>query len=107
MVYSGGHLEFGDEPKERLKKEMREELNIDVEVTQDNPYVASLVFDLEKIIYHGLFLGYRCRIIKDIPKIVNEENRDFKWIRPEKINFQYCIPPTQIFIQHFLKSKIY
>lgn len=101
----GGHLEFGDEPKERLKKEMKEELNIDIEVTQDNPYIASLLFNLKKIIYHGLFLSYSCSIIKGMPKIANEENRNFKWIKPEKINFRYCIPPTQIFIRQFLKSR--
>jgi len=101
----GGHLEFGDDPKERLTKKMKEELNIEIEITQDKPYIASLLFDMKKVIYHGLFLGYSCHIIKGEPKINNEENRNFKWVKPGKISFRYCIPPTQIFIRQFLKSR--
>ncbi len=100
----GGHLEFGEEPKKALHREIKEELGVKIKILKDNPYVVSYVLDLGKIIYHGLLLGYPCRIIKGKAKIVIQENRDLQWIKPEKINFQNCVPATDIFIKQLLGS---
>ena len=101
----GGHLEFGEEPKETLRREITEELGIKVKVLKETPFVTSYILDLGKIVYHGILLCYPCRIIKGKPRIADQENRDFKWIKPEKINFQECIPATDIFVKQLLASK--
>lgn len=101
----GGHLEFGEEPQKALHREMKEELDVEVGVLKKTSFVVSHVIEAGKIVYHGVFLGYLCRVIKGKPRIANQENRDFKWIKPEKINFQNCIPTTDIFIKQLLASK--
>lgn len=101
----GGHLEFGEELKKTLHREIKEELNVEVKILKETPFVASYVLNLESIIYHGILLCYPCQIIKGRPKRANKENKDFKWIRPEKINFQDCIPSTDTFVKEFLACK--
>ena len=101
----GGRLEFGEEPKKTLRREIIEELGVKVETLKETPFVASYLLDLGKIVYHGILLCYSCQIIKGKPRVANQENRDFKWIKPEKINFQECIPATDVFVKQLLASK--
>ena len=100
----GGHLKFGEKPEETLSREVKEELGIEVGILKETPFITSYVLDSGKVIYHGILLCYLCQIIKGKPKRANQENRDFKWIRPEKINFQNCVPATDIFIKQLLGS---
>lgn len=100
----GGHLEFSEDPKKALHREIKEELGVEIKILKETPFVVSYVLDLSKIVYHGILLCYPCRIIKGKPKRVSQENRDFKWIKPEKINFQDCIPATDVFIRQWLNS---
>ncbi|TSC54039.1 MAG: NUDIX hydrolase [Microgenomates group bacterium LiPW_16] len=102
--FPGGHLEFGEEPKERLRKEIKEELGVEVEILKDNPFVTSGILDLGGLIYHGILLCYPCQITKGKLKITNQENRDFKWFNPREIDFQNCLPFTDIFVKQFLKE---
>lgn len=101
----GGHLEFGDHPEKRLLKEMKEELGVGVRILNKTPFIASYVLKAEKIIYHGILLCYLCQIIKGQLRIANQENRDFKWFKPEKINFKDCLPGTDIFLHQFLAQN--
>lgn len=94
----GGHLEFGDNPEERLMTELKEELGVEVRILTKTPFLTSYVFRTDKMIYHAILLCYLTQIIRGQPKIANQENRDFKWFKPEKINFKDCLPSTDIFI---------
>lgn len=101
----GGHLKFGEKPKETLSRELIEELGVKIEFLKETPFVTSYVLDLGKIYYHGILLCYPCRIVEGEPKIANQENRDFKWINPERIDFQDCIPATDHFVKQLLANK--
>jgi 8-oxo-dGTP diphosphatase len=101
----GGHLEFGESPEKRLRKEMREELNIRIKIVQHTPFVVSKTLNLGIVRFHGLFLGYLCTIISGIPKISNNENYDFQWIKPKSINYKKCIPTTSEFIHQLIRLK--
>lgn len=99
----GGHVEFGEDPKETLYRELKEELGVRVKITFNNPFVASNSVDLAKIAYHGIFLCFSCLIIGGKLKKKSEEHSDFKWFKPEKIDFKDCIPLTEDFINLYIE----
>lgn len=101
----GGHLEFGESPQERLRKEMKEELNIQIKIVHNTPFIVSKKLNLGIVKFHGLFLGYLCNITSGTPKISNNESYALQWIKPEDINFRTCIPTTSEFINQFMASS--
>lgn len=66
LVYNlpGGNLEFGENIKQALRREMTEELNIQVEIL--NLLFCGEVHDNKKVTMHFVFEG---RIEKGVPKI--------------------------------------
>ena len=102
----GGHVEFGENPKEALHRELKEELGIEVKIILNTPFVASETLDLQKIIYHGIFLCFSCLIIKGKLKKTSVEHSDLKWFKPAEIDFRRCIPLTEDFIKQFLVMNV-
>lgn len=100
----GGHVEFEEKPRQTLRRELKEELGIEVKTIQNNPFIASYILDLQEAIYHGIFLCYPCKIIKGRPRKKSEEHSDFKWLKPEKVDFTNCILSTENFIKQYLKT---
>lgn len=101
----GGHVEFGENPNEALHRELKEELGIEVIITFSTPFIVSKTLDLEKIIYHGIFLCFSCLIVKGKPRKKSTEHNGLGWFKPVEIDFKHCIPLTEDFIKQFLAIK--
>lgn len=99
----GGHLKFGEDPKEALNRELNEELGVGVKTMLNNPFIASERLNLPNIAYHGIFLCFVCLIIKGKLKRKSKEHSDFKWFKPEEIDFKGCIPLTETFISLYIE----
>ncbi len=95
----GGHLEFGETPRQTLYREMAEELKVEIELLKNTPFIACRTLNFKKITYHGIFLCYLCRIIKGSPRRKSDEHSDLRWFKQEKIDFKNCIPMTEDFIR--------
>lgn len=84
--FPGGKLEEDEAPEEALKREMREELGVEVAVKG----IREVVF----YPYHGfnlLLLLYRCELLDGTPRPLGcEEVRWFKWEELEKLE----MPPA-------------
>lgn len=95
--FPGGKLEEDEPPEEALKREMREELGIEVEVKG----IREAVFYR----YEGfnlLLLLYRCRLLNGIPRPLGcEEVRWFKW---EELD-QLLMPPADLELVKRLKGN--
>lgn len=98
----GGHVEFGEDPRKTLYRELKEELGIEVKIILTTPFVASKTLDLQKMIYHGVFLCFPCLIIGGKPKKTSAEHSGLKWFKPPEIDFKECIPLTEDFIKQFM-----
>ncbi|MCX7694166.1 MAG: (deoxy)nucleoside triphosphate pyrophosphohydrolase [Caloramator sp.] len=77
--FPGGKLEEGETPEECIIREIKEELNIDIEV-----------IDIFDVVFHRytefnmLMLVYRCRLKGG--EITAKEVEDFRWVTPLELN---------------------
>lgn len=81
----GGHVEFNESIEDAIKREVKEEVNLDVDVVellgvQDN--INSAHFHKKGV--HFIFLDYLCRAITEEVKIDQREVQKFVWVVPEK-----------------------
>jgi nucleoside triphosphatase len=80
----GGHIELGETIEEALKREVKEEVGLEV-----NPIrfllMQEAIFSEE--FYkpkHFIFLDYLCEAITFTVKVDEDEIQDFVWVDPEK-----------------------
>ena len=86
--FPGGKVEKGEIPEHALIREVKEELDIDI----NNKCIAPLSFseyDYQK--FHLLLLLYVCRRWEGQPKSM--ENNIIKWIKPNMLR-NYKMPPA-------------
>lgn len=77
--FPGGKLEKGESPEHCIKREIKEELNLDIEIK-----------DIFKVVFHGysdrdiLLLCYLCNALEG--EILPLECNDFKWVNINEIS---------------------
>jgi 8-oxo-dGTP diphosphatase len=72
--FPGGKIEFGEEPRDCLKREIKEELGIDIEVG-DIFDISSHVYDEKK---HILLLAFHCAYLGG--EIQKHDIADYAWV---------------------------
>jgi mutator protein MutT len=95
--FPGGKLEERETPREALRRELKEELDIDVEVgtifeTVYYPYPESPI----------LLLAYHCRIVKGVLKPLG--CRDLRWVNLRELK-ELVMPPADDPIRGHLFSS--
>lgn len=95
--FPGGKIEEGESPEECIVREIREELDMDIEVVE--------LFD---VIYHKypekniLLIVYKCNHRNGLPKAL--ECNDFTWInREELVRYNFTNADRKI-VEKLLKS---
>ena len=84
--FPGGKVKEGEEPREALRRELREELDIEAEV--------GMIFEA---VFHNypehpiLLLTYHCRIEKGIPRCLG--CHDLRWVNSEELE-KLPMPPA-------------
>lgn len=91
--FPGGKMEPGETPQQALKRELYEELEIDIRVDS--------IFDVIHYCYDWgpvLILAYRCcRIAGEIKHI---EVSDHRWVTAEEFNLLKLLPADQPIVKH-------
>jgi mutator protein MutT len=73
----GGALEFGETPEEGLRREVREELGIEIDIVKLIPFIDISV----RGNWQGLFITYLCTLHDDLSEIfLNEEASEYRWL---------------------------
>ncbi len=78
--FPGGKLNFGEDPRTCLEREIKEELGIKIRAGGILEY-SSHVYNEEK---HIVLLGFVCKFISG--KIKKKEINDFSWVTPEEMS---------------------
>jgi 8-oxo-dGTP diphosphatase len=105
--FPGGGVEFGEHPKDTAKREVREEVGLEIEILREHPYVSSWTSSDNS--NHVILLAYPAKQIGGtIDFSADPETKDAKWFTYEDINFDNCLPLTKEMIDEavaFLKTK--
>ena len=78
----GGKIGFGEYPIESLKREVKEEANIEIDV--NNPLDVWTFFKNENNV-QVIGITFLCNFVSGDVKL-GEEHTDFKWISPDEID---------------------
>lgn len=96
--FPGGKVEEGEEPREALRRELKEELDIKVEVGR--------IFD---VVFHAypdypvLLLAYHCRMEKGIPKPIG--CHAFQWVNQGELKRLEMPQADEPIRKHLCSSK--
>jgi 8-oxo-dGTP diphosphatase len=80
---AGGKIEYGEDPREALARELQEELNVDTISIGEIIAVRSRINDIGEPL-HMVFIIYSCIMPDDNFKI-SDEHVDWKWASVEEI----------------------
>jgi len=83
--FPGGIVEFGEDPKRCLKREIKEELGINIKIKELFDY-SSFVYNNKR---HIILLAFLCDFLSD--KIKNIGIKNYKWVNPKEMNnYNFC-----------------
>ena len=95
--FPGGKVKEGEEPREALRRELKEELDIEVEVGA----IFEVVYQHYPE-YPVLLLAYHCRIEKGMPKPIG--CHDLRWTNLNELK-RLAMPPADEYILNRLFSS--
>ncbi|HWR62310.1 MAG TPA: 8-oxo-dGTP diphosphatase MutT [Clostridia bacterium] len=96
--FPGGKLEPGETPEECIVREIKEELDMDIEVL-DIYKVVQFAYEEKDI----LLLCYLCRIVKGEGKTI--ECNDFRWVSKEELPQYEFVPADLPIVQKLIKDE--
>lgn len=96
--FPGGKVKEGEGPRKALQRELKEELDVDVEVGK----ILEAVFHTYPE-YPILLLTYRCRIKKGVPKPIG--CHDLRWVGLEELNELSMAPADEPIRKHLITAK--
>lgn len=100
--FPGGKIEFSEDPPAALKREIKEELNFEIQVSDIFCVSSHNYRPGPDEVKHLLMLAYSCAYKKGTPEI--RDVHDFKWVRVENLD-QYDFAAADLPIIERLKSS--
>ncbi|MFA6081038.1 MAG: NUDIX hydrolase [Patescibacteria group bacterium] len=89
--FPGGGLEFGETPEETAKREMIEEIGVEIEIVSLIPKVYTEV----RHNWQGIFVCFLCKLKNEKSKIIlNHEASEYNWFELEQISKLKLMPKT-------------
>jgi nucleoside triphosphatase len=101
----GGHIELGETAEEALKREVREEVGLEIETIRFLHFQEAIYSPEFIHRRHFVFLDFLCEAKTDHVQIDNKEIQDFLWTDPQKALEMNVEPFSKKTIAEYLKMK--
>ena len=101
----GGTNEFGESPKDTLKREVLEETGLNVEVLDLLPECESRRWEHEDYHLHSLVMCYKCRLINGELNTSDPKIKDLRWVHPSKVYDFDLLPSAKTFFDLYNQLK--
>lgn len=89
--FPGGGIEFGEDPKDALIREVKEETGVNVKLLSKHPFAFNYADPLTNS--HIIVLGYVAKYVDgDIDTTKDQNTGDAQWFTYEEIDFANCVP---------------
>ena len=101
----GGHIELGETVQEALKREINEEVGLEIEpirFLQFQEAIYSPEFIYRK---HFVFLDFLCKAKTDRVQIDNKEIQDFLWVDPQEALEMNVEPFSKKTIAKYIETR--
>ncbi|MBP9690910.1 NUDIX hydrolase [Candidatus Woesebacteria bacterium] len=80
----GGGMEFAETPEEAMRREIREELGVEVGPMKLIPFIDTKVRNE----WHGIFISFHCKLDNPAAEIIlNEEASEYRWFTREELDY--------------------
>ena len=94
--FPGGIVEFGEDPRKCLEREIKEELGIKIKAREVFG-CSSFIYDRKR---HIILLAFLCNFISG--KVRNIEIRDYRWVLPKEMKkYNFC-PADRTFLKKLI-----
>ncbi len=104
-VVPGGHIELGETMEDALRREVKEETNLeifDIEFLIFQEFIYDDAFWKEM---HFIFFDFVCKSRSTNNVILNNEASEYTWVAPEKALEMSIDEYTHRAVQEFIKKK--
>ena len=99
--HPGGKLEWGEDPAEGAKREVKEETNLDVKITRPID-IYSYVAERHGQNKHCIQLVFEAELLDENQEVViNDEHSEFRWVKLEELKGMY----VSFFFRRLLEGK--
>jgi ADP-ribose pyrophosphatase YjhB (NUDIX family) len=100
----GGLLEIGEDPEEAAKREVREELGLEV-ATEGLLQVANEVIkdDQGRVRYHFILVDYLMKPLGD-EITLNEESEEYAWFEPSAVDGLNTTKNTKMIVRKYAET---
>ena len=93
--FPGGGIDYGEAPEEALKREVKEETGLDVEIKRLLPKVFSNVWQWTKEEHQVIILAYECKAVGGKLEARDEEISELGYFKPEELDYKKTLPKTK------------
>lgn len=98
--FPGGKVELGETPERALQREIKEELDVEIEIVT---YIDTVEYDYPQ--FHLIMHCYECRILNG--QLMLKEHEASKWVSQNELNEIEWLAADRIVAERMRKRKKY
>lgn len=98
----GGSIRFNESAERAVKREIKEELNLNVQIEPQEPFVFHFELETDGFLDQIYLLHFLVKVEKPVHIMLGGNTVDYRW-EPVSSLFRDCYPNVKAAVDHYLK----